>query len=573
MIKHAILHITEPPYTYGLDKDNLVVRIRVAEGDMKSVKIYYKDRYEFDAEYAEATMVKTESTELFDYYESILNVFERRFRYYFLLEDNNGERTLFNERGFMEKVPKENYKYAFQFPYLCDADIYEDIQWAKEGVVYQIFPDRFSNGDKTNDPENTLPWGEEVSTTTMFGGDLQGIIDKLDYLKELGVTIIYTTPIFKSSTNHKYNTKDYFEIDPQFGDKENFKVLVQEAHKKGMKVVLDAVFNHTGSDFFAFEDVIENGEKSKYKDWYYNHEFPVDTKKINYRTFSIGISEMPKINTSNEEAKEYLLQVGEYWIKEYDIDGWRLDVCDEVDHSFWRAFRERVKKVKKDALIIGEIMHESNSFLKGDQLDSIMNYPFKEAVTDFFAKGEISGEEFSDALITTKAMYMKGINAHMFNLLDSHDTARFLTEADEEKKRLKMATAFQFAYIGTPYIYYGDEVGMSGATDPYCRRCMIWDEEKQDRELLAFFKKAAQIRQENKTLIYGDLEFINNKDNIVVIKRTLNNEEYIGIFNNNEQIKTIDLEGEYFDLYKDEKISLNTLTVEPLGFRLFKKVD
>lgn len=574
MNKHAVLHLTEPPYAYGIDKDNLVVRIRTAKDDMKKVSVFYKDRYDFQGEYIELLMDKKETTELFNYYEATLNVFERRFRYYFKLEDQQGEVILFNENGFMEKVPEENWKYTFNFPYLCDGDIYEDVKWAKEGVVYQIFPDRFNNGDKTNDPKGTLPWGGEVTTYSTFGGDLKGITKKLDYLKDLGVTIIYSTPIFKSTSNHKYNTEDYYEIDPQFGDKEVFKELVKEAHKRGMRVILDAVFNHTGNDFFAFKDLIKNGEKSKYKDWYYAHSYPIDREKVNYRTFATGISEMPKINTSVKEAKDYLLDVAEHWIREYDIDGWRLDVCDEVDHNFWREFRKRVKSIKKDALIIGEIMHEANSFLKGDQLDSIMNYPFKGALTDFFAKGEITGEIFFDNLVTTQAMYMKNINFHMFNLIDSHDTARFLTEADGDKRRLMLAVAFQFSYIGIPYIYYGDEVGIDGGNDPDCRKCMIWDEEKQDKELLSFFKRVATIRKENKTLVYGDVEFVSYDNNVVVMKRISESEEYICIFNNNLEYINVELSGSYTELYNEQLLNIEKeLRLEPLGFKILKKVE
>lgn len=574
MNRHAVLHLTEVPFAYGKDKDTLVVRIRTAKDDIKVSNIYYRDRYIFEGDYNLMEMKKVETTDLFDYFECELQVNEKRFRYYFELKAKDGEEIFYNERGFTKTVPEPNFKYAFQFPYLCEADIFTDIDWAKEGVVYQIFPDRFCNGDKSNDPENTLPWGEEVSPTTMFGGDLQGMIDKLPYLKDLGVTIVYTTPIFLASTNHKYNTKDYYAIDPQFGDVEKAKELVEKAHELGMKVVLDAVFNHSGDDFFAFEDVKKNGIDSKYIDWYFIEGYPINMEKANFRTFSNNITSMPKLNTGNPEVKEYLLKVGEFWIKEVGIDGWRLDVCDEVDHAFWRAFRDRVKAAKSDALIIGEIMHESKSFLRGDQLDSIMNYPFKEAATDFFAKSEISSEEFDNVLAETRASYMSNINYHMFNLLGSHDTARFLTEAKDDKRSLKLATAFQFTYVGIPYIYYGDEVGMAGETDPYCRGCMIWEEDKQDRELLDFFKAIAKIRRENKALVYGNYEGLNNKNNIIAFKRSLQGEEIVVIFNNNDSKKHVELElcGKYTELYTGREVQMDgAVDILPKDFLILKK--
>ena len=215
----------------------------------------------------------------------------------------------------------------------------------------------------------------------------------------MGIDLIYLTPIFKSTSNHKYNTADYYDIDPHFGTVELVKELVDKCHERGIRIVFDAVFNHSGSDFFAFEDLLKNQENSKYKDWFFPDEYPVSLDKINYYTFANNVKHMPKLNTSNPEVKDYLLKVGEYWVKEIGIDGWRLDVCDEVDHEFWRAFRKRIKEVNKDAVIVGEIQHEAVSFLNGDELDSIMNYPFKGALVDFFARRSINEKEF-DNIIT-----------------------------------------------------------------------------------------------------------------------------------------------------------------------------
>ncbi len=233
-----------------------------------------------------------------------------------------------------------------------------------------------------------------------------------------------------------------------------------------MKVIFDAVFNHSGSDFFAFEDLLQKQEASKYKDWYFIDSYPVSTGKVTYYTFGDDVSSMPKLNTHNKEVREYLLKVGEYWVKEMGIDGWRLDVCDEVDHDFWRAFNKVVKEANKDAVIIGEIHHEASSFLKGDQMDSIMNYPFKFALVDFFANRSISVEQFDDILSFNRTLYMNSITRQLWNLMDSHDTKRFLTECNGNVDRMKLAIAFQFCYQGVPYIYYGDEIGLNGADDP-----------------------------------------------------------------------------------------------------------
>lgn len=573
---HAIYHSTEAPYAYGKNLDVLVVRIRTAKDDMNKVTILYKDRYEKEeAPYQEQNMVKKESTILFDFYEAELQLDEKRFRYIFKLEDHNEDIIYYAERGFSKTLLTPKEKGNFQFPYLCEQDILEGVKWGAEGVVYQIFPDRFYNGDPSNDPKGVKSWGEKPTTTNMFGGDLEGIIQKLDYLEDLGVDIIYMTPIFESSSNHKYNTKNYYKIDPQFGNIDTIKELVKKAHAKDMKVILDAVFNHSGNDFFAFQDVINNGVGSLYKDWFYIKDYPVvQDPVVNYRTFGTNLAYMPKFKTSNPQVREYLLDVAKYWIEEIGIDGWRLDVCDEVDHYFWREFRKVVKEVNPKALIIGEIMHESVSFLKGDQLDSIMNYPFKEAVTDFFAKKEISAQEFEDMLATQRASYMHEVNRQMWNLVDSHDTMRFATECQGDIKSIKLAAAFQFSYIGTPYIYYGGEIGMEGANDPDCRRCMIWEEEHQNKDVYDTFKKLIQMRKEYKTLVYGEYQSLYTEDNVVGFRRFDKETEIYSFFNNNEEEKIISLplRGDYIELYTKEKVKLdNKICINPMEFRILKK--
>ena len=248
---HAILHNTDVPFVYGIDENNLRVILRAASGDIDSINIYYKDRYDGEGPYNTASMEKYIETELFTFYIATITLKDRRYRYFFELKDKDGRIGYYYERGFTDKKPGNDG--AFNYPYLTLGDLYEEVSWAQEGVVYQIFPDRFFNGNKKNDPEGTLPWGEEVSTTTMFGGDLQGVIDKLGYFKDLGVDILYFTPIFASTSNHKYNTKDYYKIDPYFGDEKTAKKMVDMAHDMGIKIIFDGVFNHSGSDFFAFQ--------------------------------------------------------------------------------------------------------------------------------------------------------------------------------------------------------------------------------------------------------------------------------------------------------------------------------
>ncbi|MBL4933113.1 glycoside hydrolase family 13 protein [Clostridium paridis] len=574
MNKHAIYHITDTPYAYGKNLNTLRVVLRTANGDIKECILCYKDRYDWKDEFLIERMQIDRTTELFDFYKADISVERNRYRYFFKLVDKGNNIYYLDERGLRNyKIPKDEAT-AFQYPYIAEGDLYKEVSWLQESVVYQIFVDRFFNGNKDNDPKNTLRWGTSVTPKSMFGGDIKGIISKLDYLNDLGVDLIYLTPIFKSSSNHKYDVNDYYNIDPQFGTLEEGKALVRECHKRGIRIVFDCVFNHSGDDFFAFKDILKNGEKSKYKDWYFIDSYPVDQKKVNYYSFSNHIKSMPKLNTSNKEVKEYLLKVGEFWVKEVGIDGWRLDVCDEVDHNFWRSFKERVKECKNDSIIIGEIMHEATSFLKGDQMDGIMNYPFKGALIDFFARRSITVEQFNEILGQNSTIYMEGITRQLWNLIGSHDTQRFLTECEDNIERMKLAIGFQFSYIGVPYIYYGDEIGLTGGEDPESRKCMIWEKDKQNLELFNWYKSLIKIRKDNLSLVYGDYKVLYCKENVLIFERNFNGEKVIVAVNNNYKKYYVNLGLDIMakDLLKDGVVDLSkTLILDSMEFKVWKK--
>ena len=574
MNKHAVYHVLDVPYAYGKDKDTLVLRLRVARDDVKECSVLYRCRYDWNNEYKRKEMKIVVETELFTYYEVELSVHRNRYRYYFEINDKDNNILIYTERGLVDTDYTNINVAAFQFPYIAEEDLYKEEKWLQESVVYQIFPDRFFNGDKTINHECVKEWGKgKVERHSLYGGDIRGIIEKINYLKELGVDLIYLTPIFKSNTNHKYNTANYFEIDPTFGTLEDAKELVSKCHENNIRIVFDAVFNHSGNDFFAFEDVLKNQDKSNYKDWYFVDSFPVDIKKCNYYTFANNCSNMPKLNTNNKEVTNYLLDVAKYWIKEIDIDGWRLDVCDEVSHEFWREFRKAVKSVKSDAIIIGEIMHEANSFLKGDQLDSIMNYPFKNATIDFFGKHNISAVEYLDILAANRVLYMNSITKQMWNLIGSHDTKRIINECNKNIDRVKLSIAMQFTYIGVPYIYYGDEVGITGGDDPDNRKCMIWDEKKQDKDILNLYKKLIKIRKENKSLIHGSFEVVYCKEEVIGFIREYCNDKILVILNNSEEDHYIKYDNKEngINLITGESVDfLDKIKIKPLDFMIIK---
>ena len=570
MIKSAIEHKSYSNYAFPIDENTLKLRIKAAKNDLKSVKVIYGTRFVFDGREplkVKEMKLKT-SSEVNDFFETTIELEDPRFRYHFLLDDGENKRW-YNEKGFSKNRPRGGKSGFFQYSLISNDDLLDRPDWLDEAVVYQIFPERFNNGNSDLDPANLKNWGDLPKRDSFFGGDLQGIYEKLDYLKDLGVNTIYLTPIFESLSNHKYNIDDYLKIDEHFGDEEIFEKLVNKAHDKDMKIILDAVFNHSGFNFFAFEDLRKRGENSKYKDWYIYDSLPLQTEiPVNYETFARNIPNLPKLNTANKEVQDYLLKVTEYWMKNFDIDGWRLDVADEVDSSFWRRFRKKVKSLDKDAYIIGEVWHSGMKWLQGNQFDAIMNYSFTEAVIDFIAKDKIGPSEFDNRLALNRMNYREDITNSLLNLLDSHDTPRILRHCNEDKDKMKLAVLFQMTYPGVPMVLYGDELGLTGGDDPDSRRCMPWDDDKADYDLRAYYKKLIKIRKNNKILQKGEFEsfVINEAKNIYSFKRKLEDREVIVIINNNPEKREICLRSQnknYIDLltnknYKnnDEKIKL-----------------
>ncbi|OAS86837.1 MULTISPECIES: alpha-glycosidase [Metabacillus] len=542
MLKEAIYHRPKNNFAYAYDKETLHIRLRSKKGDLVKVFLIHGDPYQWTAAgWSNTTkpMTLEGSDDLFDYWFAEIKPEFRRLRYGFEIYSNT-ESAVYGERGFSDKDPRDSGFY-FCFPFLNSVDVFEAPSWVKNTVWYQIFPERFANGNSELNPKGTLPWGSaDPEPDTYFGGDFEGIINNINHLVKLGITGIYLTPIFKANTNHKYDTIDYMEIDPQFGDKKTFKQLIETCHKNGIRVMLDAVFNHSGFYFEAFQDVLEKQEKSKFKEWFHLREFPVQAfPEPNYDTFAFTHM-MPKLNTEHPEVKQYLLHVAKYWIEEFDIDGWRLDVANEVDHEFWREFRRAVKVIKSDVYILGEIWHDSMPWLQGDQFDAVMNYPFTNASLEYFAKDKINADEFAHQLSKVLTSYPRNVNEAAFNLLGSHDTPRILTICNENKEKLKLLFLFQLSFIGTPCIYYGDEIGLTGENDPGCRKCMIWEESKQDSELFNIVKKLISLR--NKHTAFGNegeftfLETNTDKNYVIYSKQSVDETIIITINNSSDHI-------------------------------------
>lgn len=436
----------------------------------------------------------------------------------------------------------------------------ETPEWAQGAVIYQIFPDRYDRAG-TGAPalESAGPaldtWGSLPTPNGFQGGDLAGVESRLDHLQHLGVDAIYLTPIFTSPSNHRYDTVDYYNVDPLLGGNEALASLVDAAHRRSIRVILDASFNHVHPEFFAFKDLVERGSESEYWDWFNVTEWPlrirhrpgakhpiVDHESLVPRWrrdlgFSIelvegpgppvepsydawyGVPTMPRVDLTNPEAKAYMLDVAAHWPREYGIDGWRMDVTRYVDPDFWSDFRRAVRSVRSDVLLISEVVGDASPWLQGDRFDSTMNYTFRQLSERFFATEEIDGRSFLEHTSRLWAQYSWPTTLVNHNLLGSHDTPRFLTVAGGDRWRLELATVFQMTFPGAPGIYYGDEFEMTGGDDPGSRGAVDWG--RIDTPLARSIAELAELRRKERALAVGDFRAVAGTEDLIVFERSL----------------------------------------------------
>ncbi|QAY59086.1 glycoside hydrolase family 13 protein [Microbacterium protaetiae] len=374
--------------------------------------------------------------------------------------------------------------------------------WLADAIFYQIFPERFADGDRSLDPLDTVPWDSEPTPENFFGGDLQGIIDHLDHIQDLGANALYLTPIFEAQTNHRYDTVDYFSVDHRLGDLGTFRRLLSECHERGMRVVLDAVLNHCGDGHPAFQDVVAREAESPYVNWFSVEGFPVvAAPEPNYRTCS-GCHYLPKWNVYNPEVRAHHFDVARYWIDQ-GIDGWRLDVPYFINRTFWRQFRDVVKSRNEQLYIVAEEWHEPEQWLQGDTADGTMNYTLRDLVLGFTADRTLDAADFAAGMNDLSARIPHGFHPGMLNLLSSHDTERVLTRHGGDADATLLAYALMYAAEGVPMVYYGDEVGMTGENDPGCRAGMVWDRARWNAALFEGLRDLARLRSGSPTLRRG----------------------------------------------------------------------
>ena len=480
-------------YAFALDDTHYIFRLRTGKGEAESVRFYYADRAVMTPklQFAPLPMEKFRTDRYFDWYEIRLETRFERIAYYFELQ--NGVETLFYYGDCYEMAGTPTRADYFQLPFNPRADRFAAPAWTRDAVVYNIFPDSFAAGKRLA-PNGAPP---------CRGGTVRGVTENLDYIASLGFNCIYLNPIFAARSYHRYDTLDYYRIDPHMGAEDDLRDLVRRAHALGIRVILDGVFNHVSSDHPFFRDVLEKGRASRYYSCFYalpeTPRLPAAGELPGYTCFSY-VADMPKTNTADPFLRQYFCDVGANWVRKFDVDGWRLDVANELDDGFLRAFRASVKAAKSDALIVGEVWENAAHYLGGDMLDSAMNYDFRRYCRRFFAEQTVDAETFDTNVSTLLLRYNENALFAQLNLLDSHDVSRFLSLCGGKTERMELAVLLQMTFPGMPCVFYGDEKGLCGESEPEYRRPMAWDASSPLEEV---YRRMIALRKTHPALRYG----------------------------------------------------------------------
>ncbi len=486
-------------------------------------------------------MIRWADSRRFAHWEAVVDSDEPVLRWSFALRSADGRAVYRVPAGIANAVERLD-RWEIDLTAALPHDVPD---WARGALIYQIFPERFANGDPSLDPPDAEPWGSPPHWLKFQGGDLPGLRDRADHLAGLGVDAVYLNPIFRAPSTHKYDTVDYYEVDPAFGGNAAFAELIETLHQRDIRVILDASFNHCHPRFFAFADIVARGRASQYWDWFVvDEEGPrivtrphlvtdggwgnpeeyerylerlaeesaipteaaTDDGPVVETTYEAwyGVPTLPRINLANPETRRYFLDVAAHWLREYEVDGWRMDVTRYVDFDFWTEFRIAARAARPDAYLLAEVMGDAGPWLQGDRFDAAMNYTFRDLCLDYFATGASSTDEFLDGYVRLLAHYSPTVTAVSQNLLGSHDTPRVLTEAEGRAERLVPMFLFQLTAPGAPGIYYGDEVGMAGGNDPGCRGAFPWhDPDSWDHTLLKTVRALGTLRRGHPALRRG----------------------------------------------------------------------
>lgn len=526
----ALKHSGEEP-DLNFDRGKLQIALRARPNDIASIKLYVAGR-------AATPMQEAGEDELYARYRVEIP-WDRKgvLSYNFLLQD--GPRAVyFGPKGLTDE-PTGNL-------YTIDASTYQPLEvptWVEHAVIYQIFPDRFANGSRENDPPGAAPWNTtRLTYSTWLGGDLAGVRQHLGHLAGLGISCVYFNPLFESPSYHGYETTDYRRIGKSFGTNIEFDGLTKAMKAAGIRTILDGVFNHTSVDFPMFADVVRDGAASPYTHWYTFKSFPVKLGAQHNYVAWFDFPSMPKLNHANPDVRNYLFNVPKYWDAQADIAGWRLDAANEVPDEFWRGFRTAVKQVRKDDWIVGEVWGDATHWLKGDMWDSVMNYPFLFATTAFVGpQSDGKASAYMDKLFANYSMYAPQVSRNLMNLVDSHDTPRILNACGGQRDLADLAAILEFAWVGVPTIYYGDELGMDGGKDPDNRRGTNWSLATDSNPTLSLYRRLIAARRGSQELQSGDPVrlLVDDANQVVAFGRVLDGKSAVCAVNRSGQRQDI----------------------------------
>ena len=508
---NAIIHRSVVPDCYALNREEVVIRIRTGK-DITAVNLIHGDPYSFgisggfrwDGQIV--PMAVRHELKHCNIWSVTIRPRYKRVQYYFEVFCGKENMLVLEDDFYDEKTlhkPGRLIQY-FKFPWLNPSDVIMPPAWVADTIWYQIFPDRFCRGDQSPKRNKLKAWNdrEHIKGWDFFGGDLRGIIEKLPYIRALGITGIYMNPIFFAGTNHKYDTIDYTRIDPDFGTEEDVVELVEKAHALGIRVMLDAVFNHSGTEFFAWKDVWEKGEQSRYFDWFCIEYRPFRRKRGSlkdgrFHGFAF-LDTMPKLNTNNPEVTDYFSDICRHWVENWHIDGIRFDVGNEVSHTFLKTMNRRLKALNPELFLLGEIWTDAMEWMRGDEYDSVMNYPLYESFHNFWVDADATSRDLMYAVERSYSLYPEQLNRTIFNFLDTHDTPRAINRCGSEDVFFQQL-ALLMTLPGSACLYYGTEIALPGSHDPDCRRTMPWDEIEAGRhdQTMAQVKQLIALRADN----------------------------------------------------------------------------
>ncbi len=503
---YNIKHEARFPWQFVDKNFRCTLRVDVDE-KVKKIEVFYGDPFDFENGKNKIPNLKSKEMRLVrrilstSYYGATIQQKTHKLRYHFKITLENGEKVILSELGLTDLISETQLR-AFYVPYIYEQEKLLPNRWAKNFIWYQIFPDRFAKEEGETGYDKFIP-----STENFFGGTLNGIIKKIPYLKSLGIEGVYLNPIFKSSSNHKYDTYDYSIIDPKLGSEKDFKNLVMKLHKNNMKIMLDGVYNHCGWDNPIWQDVLNKGENSRYFNWFYIYDRNLITKmpksyftdslmkKIpSFECFAFA-SNMPKWNTENPEVVTYLIDIAKKWTVDYDIDAWRLDVPDEVNCNFLKEFKKQIHAINPSVYIIGEIWQNPEFWLTNALFDGVMNYSLYFAIRDFSLLRKDSIETFAKRLDIFFSSLPNPLYLQQFTFCSNHDVPRALFLCDNKVQSLKQSYFLAALLGGNLSIYYGDEIALTGAADPDNRRAMDWNKVYMESDLLNFFKELINFKK------------------------------------------------------------------------------